>query len=200
MAYACVYFEGGGQGKDSQRELRKGMAHFLNQSRGEYGEWRIKCVACGSRKSAYDDFVKALNDTKNIAYKILLVDSETPVNKTPWEHLAENEGWTNPNCPDDQCHLMVQIMESWIIADPSALRMYYGPRFILKEIPVNDNIEILDKSTVYDALKRATRRTEKKGYHKIRHASELLKQMDPTKVRIKAEHCDRLFKILESVL
>ena len=184
--------------KDRKKAMRKGMSQFLNQMREEYGEGHIKCIACGSNFETYSNFKKSLEDYPN-AFNILLVDSDSHVRSAPWDYVLERFGWGKGNCVDEQCHLMVQLMESWIISDITALKGFYGPKFIESDIPDVDDVETLDGTHIKDSLKKATRRTEKKGYRK-RHASEILMKMNPSTVRGKASHCDRLFKVLESII
>jgi hypothetical protein len=49
-------------------------------------EVELELTFCGSRNSAYQDFVKAGEDYRN-AFVALLVDSEGPVTHPPWRHL-----------------------------------------------------------------------------------------------------------------
>lgn len=58
------------------------------------------------------------------------------------------------------------------------------------------NLEAVAKDNVAKALAEATRDTQKGSYHKVRHASDLLKQIDPAKVQKRCRHCVRLFETL----
>ena len=40
----------------------------------------------------------------------------------------------------------------------------------------------------------------KSRYHKIRHARDLLSRIDPTRVRQRCGHCDRLFSKLSALI
>ena len=88
---------------------------------------------------------------------------------------------------------MVQTMEAWIIADAGALAAYYGQNFNANDIPRNKNLEEVAKAALATALERATRNTQKGAYHKIRHASDLLKRIAPEKVRQRCPNCERMF-------
>ena len=84
-------------------------------------------IASGDRVSTFRDFCEALRQHRD-DYIILLVDSEGPVGKSPWQHLAERVGdqWRRPDAvADDQAQLMVEVMESWFFADKAALIAYY---------------------------------------------------------------------------
>jgi len=116
-------------------------------------------------------------------YSVLLVDSETAVTATPWLHLNTREGdnWRRPSGAGvDQAHLMVQVMESWFLADRQTLFAYYGQRFLRNSLPRQQNIEKIDKEKVLETLRHASRHTQKGIYHKTRHGFELLELIDPS--------------------
>ena len=58
------------------------------------------------------------------------------------------------------------------------------------------DLELVSKAVVAQALKQATERTMKGRYHKIRHASALLKRIDVEKVKTRCPHCARLFRTI----
>lgn len=95
-------------------------------------------------------------------------------------------------------HLMVQCMEAWIVADPEALASFYGQYFKANALPVRQNLEEEPKQDLYDKLDKATsdRRLNKGGYGKIRHASELLKRVEPAKVAVR---CPRFVTFTRSL-
>ena len=95
---------------------------------------------------------------------------------------------------------MVQTMETWIVADPEALRRYYGQGFHAGALPMRPNLEEEPKASVEDSLERATERTQKGRYDKIRHASELLQRMDAETVKTRCHHCRRLFDDLGQMI
>src|ERR1051326_7318499 len=180
-----VYVEGGGDKKDTKALVKQGFRVFLNDLFILAEEKRIKfyVIACGSRNSTLDDFRTALR-THQEAFNILLVDSDAPVTKTPRQHLHNSaRNWNLNNIEDEQCHLMVQVMETWVIADINALERFYGKGFNRKIIPKTRDIEEIDKAALYSSLEAATRITQKGRYHKIRHGPEILKRADVSKVR-----------------
>lgn len=194
-----VYVEGGGDGKDTRRLVKKGFRAFLNgiAERGRPKGVRFDIIACGSIQSTVDDFSTALR-THPDAFNVLLVDSDGPVQSGILQHLLARGGWNlSGMVGEDQCHLMVQVVEAWLVADLTALQHYYGQRFNATSIPKNPNVEELDRDTLYSSLKAATRMTQKGEYHKIQHGPELLKRVDVSKVRGAAPHCERLLATLE---
>lgn len=192
-----IYIEGGGDSRSARDELRRGFGTFFRSlrdlARSRRIGWRI--ALCGSRESAYGDFVTALQTHPN-SFNVLLVDAEAPVTVPPWKHLCRNDGWSGSGTGDDHCHLMVQLSETWFIADIGTLSSFYGAQFNPNPIPGNARVETVPKDAVLEALKKATRSTQKGEYHKIRHAALLLEKIDVAVVRRKAPHCDRLFNIL----
>ncbi len=187
-----LYVEGGGN-KDSRNELRKAFNSFFSElvKKGKDKDIQLRMIPCGSRNSAYEDFAKAVEDHRD-AFVALLVDSEGPVTQPPWRHLTWNPCGKN----DDHCHLMVQMMEAWFIADYIKLKEYYGPGFNENAIPKDKDIERIEKARLDSVLKDATRNTGKKTYDKTRDAPKLLALISASKVRQASRHCDRLFNVL----
>lgn len=198
-----IYVEGGG-GKDSKDQLRQAFSRFLTDPRVAARErntrWRV--VLCGSREDAYRAFQRHLNNPALPEGPVfLLVDADRPVSGPVREHLSAGETrWNLSFASERQCHLMVEVMESWFLADPSALEAFYGRGFAANQIPHRTDVEEIPKSQVYDSLERATRNTRKGRYDKADHAPQILKNLDPAAVRGRAPHCDRLFRALAEVL
>ena len=97
----------------------------------------------------------------------------------------------------DRIHLMVQVMETWIVADPEALAA--GQHFHANVLPTHQNLEEICKTQIINALERATERTRKGRYDKVSHA-DLLARIDPEKVRQRCTHCARLFDTLRATI
>src|SRR6266511_2930891 len=192
-----MYVEGGGEGSQTKAAVREGFQRFLQDivraAQSQKVRWQI--VACGPRKAAFENFLMAL-DTHPNAFNVLLVDSEGPVNHGPKEHLKSRDGWNLPDISAEHYHLIVQMMEAWLVADRDALSSFYGQRFNVNAILRNPNVEQISKQDLESALKEATRHTAKGEYHKIHHGPKILSQLDVSRVRKAAIHCNRLFMIL----
>jgi Domain of unknown function (DUF4276) len=195
-----IYIEGGGDGKNTKALIRQGFSQFFKPlvelARSKKVKWNI--IICGSRDNAFKDFKTALKDHTE-AFNILLVDAEAPVKlESPWQHLKLRDNWDKPSGVDDsQCHLMVQAVEAWFIADISTLKRFYGQGFKENSIPRNPNVETIAKDDLEPSLKAATNKTTKGEYHKINHASKLLELLDVATVRQASPYCDRLFTTLQ---
>lgn len=195
MSGIMIFMEGGGDKRDGKVALRQGMDALLAPLKLAAGNkaLRWELTPCGSRNAAFRQFRNAVNAGKD-AFVVLLVDAEAPVSMTPKQHLASRDGWEIDFVDEDAFHLMVQVMETWLIADADALATYYGHEFRRNVLPRRENLEDVPKRDVEQALNRATERTTKGRYHKIKHASALLREIDRCKVRKRCHHCDRLFK------
>ena len=198
MSRLTIYVEGGGTSAGQRKRLREGMDVFLADLKDMARKRRrgLRLVPCGGRRMAYEAFANARDHAEDGETVVLLVDSEAPVTAAaPAAHLRERQGdqWELAGVPDDHIHLMVQVMETWIVADPDALAGYCGQGFRANALPNRQDLQEKGKEAVASALERATRHTQKGSYHKLRHGSELLKLIDAAKVRQRCRHCERLF-------
>ena len=197
----AIYMEGGGEGNATKAALRQGMDTFLQPlkevARNKALSWKLVC--CGPRNEAFQRFRDAIN-SRDDAVNVLLVDAEGPVNKSPRRHLRDRDGWNLSFTREDTVHLMVQTMETWIVADSEALKDYYGQNFRTNRLPRATNLETVPKPTIERSLDEATEPTQKERYHKIRHASDLLKRIDVESVKARCAHCQRLFDDLGRII
>ena len=207
MSAVTIYMEGGGIKLGTKKKLRDGMIDFLKRglNKAENAKKRkLNIVCCGDRRRTYYAFRNARKYPNGDEVVILLVDAEDPVTSlTVVEHLRNraDDGWDLTGAPENYVHLMVQTMETWIVADRTALKKFYGQGFHEQSLPLHENLEEVSKKAVANALDRATKRTRTKGrYHKIQHASQLLGLIDPGKVRRRCRHCELLFSTLGAVL
>ena len=159
----AIYMEGGGEGNATKAALRQGMDTFLQPlkevARDKMLPWKLVC--CGPRNEAFQRFQNAVS-SKDDAVNVLLVDAEGPVNQSARDHLRDRDEWDLSFAREDTIHLMVQTMETWIVADSEALKSYYGNRdFKAKELPKATDLETEPKAKVERSLREA--RTHKRG-------------------------------------
>ncbi len=192
-----IYVEGGGDQRSGKASVQEGFSKFLSSLKEMAREHHIRwyVVACGSRQSTFNAFDIALRQHPD-AFNVLLVDAEGPVTQSAWEHLEDRDHWPIRGIPDDHCHLMVQVMEAWAVADLETLRRFYGQGFNQNSIPGQEDVELIAKADLERALIQATRNTQKGEYHKIRHGPKILALVDVNKIRNRARHCDRMFTTL----
>ena len=134
----------------------------------------------------------------------MLVDSEAFVKdaddgiKRPKQHLQTRDpSWDMQSMNEKQIHLMVQVMESWFVADPETLANFYGQNFNRNAIPKNNEVEKIEKLKIETALVESTKNTTKGKYHKIQHGAKILAIINPNIVRGKALYCDRFLKAID---
>jgi hypothetical protein len=193
----AVYFEGGGDSAETKAALRQGMSAFLkplvDAARQRRCRWSV--TSCGGRDHACEAFLDALGKEPE-KFNVLLVDSEAGVASLPRAHLQQRDNWSLHGAQEDQVHLMAQCMEAWLVADREALAGYYKQGFNAKALPDRINLEEEPKTHIYAALEAATRQTQKGSYGKIKHASQLLRQVSPEKAQTRCPHCRRLFETI----
>ena len=160
---------------------------------------RWKLVCCGPRDEAFRSFRNAARNGE-AAIVLLLVDAEGPVATGPCEHLQAGDKWDMTGVDAQSVHLMVQTMETWIVADVDALSRYYGQGFNAGALARAVDPESVAKQDLERSLRRATERTGKGRYRKIAHASDLLQRIDAETVRARCRHCQRLFAELGGMI
>ena len=129
------------------------------------------------------------------------MDSEDALTlgSSTWHHLLNRDGWGRPEgADDDQAFLMVQVMETWFLADRDALRKYFGAKLNEKAFKKWPKLEDLSKDAVLDVLERATASCRKR-YSKGKTSFELLAIVDPAQVEAACPHAKALLEKLRTV-
>lgn len=209
MKDIAIYVEGGGNrmdSKDAKAALRIGFDQLLNSqkqaARNKKLGWRL--VPCGNRDRAYKAFANAIKTSGLETVTVLLVDSEESIppeveirkEESPAERhirlqtnartrcnfLARRDSWDFSDINPEQVHLMVQCMETWIVADRKALQEFYGQGFRANLMPVRNDLEDEPKQNIYKQLELASKDSRKGAYSKITHASKLLSLIDSQKI------------------
>lgn len=186
--FTKIYVEGGGdKNKAAQTGLRRAFSEFLKKS----GVSRLPAVvACGARDEAFKDFCIA--HQAGDGHPMLLVDSEAPVTtNSRWTHLKDRDKWDRPaGSTEEQCHLMVQQMESWFLADKERLAEYFGAGFNVKKLPQAANVEGIDRHDVIKAIELQAGHSKRGGYRKGADQATILGMLRPEFVRQASFHCD----------
>ena len=180
-----IYFEG-------DARLRPGFHKFLSQivQAARARRCCVDLIATGG--TPVQDFRDGLRTHQN-AWNILLLDSDMPFNGSLVE-LCHSKS-LDPS-REASVFWMVQIMESWFLADLAALRAYYGNSLQEEDLRGNPRVEDRPKEDVYYGLKSATQETKRGEYHKTKHAPSLLAAVEVSLVRAAAPNCDRMFRII----
>jgi Domain of unknown function (DUF4276) len=199
MVAVKIYAEGGGEGELSDIQFRQAWAAFFKAS-GLKG--RMPRVIRGKgRKRTFDLYTTAVATRAADELPLLLVDSEEAVRPehTVWQHLQHRDGWHQPRGAGvDDAFLMVQVMETWFLADREALRSYFGPRLRENAFAEWPDLEAVPKATVLSTLENATANC-KTAYRKGRVSFELLSSVDPARVEQRCPHARRLLTRLRTL-
>lgn len=200
-----IYIEGEKKNKTSNISLREGFSTFFNDLRTKARENRIKfdVILCGNSAETFKDFLLGIKSHPK-SFVAFLIDSDAEVNEEDSPKLFlqkqdKSKNWDWKLVKDEQCHLMVQIMESWFLADVEALKGFYNQQFNQNAIPKTKDVEKISKDIVESSLNNATKKTQKGIYseNKLKHSSELLSRINVEIVKERAKHCERIFQILE---
>lgn len=202
-----LFVEGGGDQNELGAKCRKGFRSFLEKAGLKGNMPRI--LPCGSRNSAFERYREAVLKGQKA---VLLVDSEAPVHVNceqgtpqdwlPWSHLkyGSGDGWNKPRGESEEdCHLMVECMECWILADRKTIISYFGKGFRESALPSDKKPpESVGKTEVLAGLKMATRDCAQKGtYRKGKRSYELLVEIDVAKVVVTCPWAARFVNSLE---
>lgn len=191
-----LYIEGGGDNRRLGAQFREGWAKFFEAA--GLGGRMPKVVRGGSRTQTFDRFETDVRGRSTDVVPLLLVDSEHPVDASHsvWQHLRVSDGWRKPvGAGDNDAFLMVQVMETWFLADRDALRRYFGSRFAENALGQWAKLEDVPKATVLAALHKATERCPNR-YGKGGVSFELLAQVDSARVEASCPHGKDLLKRL----
>ena len=197
-----IYIEGGARNQDraASAALRRGFSMFLTKLCPEIRAKNIKLntVIVGSTELTCKIFTQA-NEKSPDKFFILLVDSDVAVDeaeksKTFLQNNPKLVKCDLSNVEENQCHLMVQVMETWFLADVETLKNHFGRDFKENKLRKTVSIEAIAKDDVLDSLKTATQTRRSSGYQKLKDGAKLLEKINPRKVREAAPHCEKLFK------
>lgn len=191
-----LYVEGGGRGtnKNATIKLQQGFDSLLKELKELARAKKIsfKVIPSGSTDETYEEFIFSIKHSSQ-SFNLLLVDSDKPLEDkdTPKIFLQREKKWDLKKVEENQCHLMVQIMESWFLADSETLKSFYGQKFNSNAIPKTKDIEKILKDSVESSLDSATKNTQKGIYseNKLKHSSELLAKLSVEIIKVRAKHC-----------
>lgn len=197
---AKIYIEGGGDSNESLETLfRRSWKKFF-ESAGLRGRMP-QVVRGGPRDRTFDLFATAIAKPTSAQVPLLLVDSEGQVKAghSVWEHLQARDKWNQPGgAGENQAFLMVQLMETWFLADRAALKKHFGNQFKENALKQWPQLEGVPKETVLDALKKATTNCSS-PYAKGKVSFELLEKTDPTLIEDTCPHAKALLDRLRTL-
>ncbi|HTU46240.1 MAG TPA: DUF4276 family protein [Bryobacteraceae bacterium] len=184
-----VYFEGDGT-------LRGGFEKFFSETVELARTHRVdlRFIAARDGPAAYEKAFRSDSEALNI----LLKDSEEPLPRDV-RVLCRRHGISPSRAKN--VFWMVQLMESWFLADPVAVERYFNDqKFSRRALKSTTDVEKIQKTEVNRRLRRATFRTKKGAYHKTKHAPHLLERLDPKLVKERAENCRKFFIAIQAMI
>ena len=187
-----LYIEGGGDGQLHDTLFRQAWRRFFEAA--GLGGKLPQVVRGGGRAQTFDAFATAVRSSVGQQVSLLLVDSEGPVDadRTARRHLEARDNWQPPSgAADDQVFLMVQLMETWFLADRELLETYFGGSLRGKHLPEWPDLESVPKRTVLAALEKATAGCARR-YSKGKVSYELLGRLSPKRVETACPHANAL--------
>lgn len=196
-----IYIEGGGDSKLQHVQCREGFRKLFGKA-GFTGRMP-GTFAGGGRGSTFDAFKTAVAAGDKVAYPVLLVDSEDPVDTmTDWEHLQFRDKWERPTgVADEQAQLMVTCMETWIMADRTALDQVFGPQLQMSALLPETSLERRSRDVVQNALQHATRACGRdRAYSKGRRSFQALSHLNSATLKLCLPHFRQLIETLERLL
>ena len=207
---AKIYIEGGGDRKSSHSKDRKicfrtGWRRFF--AAAGLGGRMPRVVRGGGRDETIDKFHTALKNPEKDILPLLLVDSEGGVQAghSAWEHLETQKSETRskpwrrpPGAVDDQAFLMVQVMETWFLADRDGLKSFFDQAFVENAIRPWPDLESVRKDDVLDTLRRATAKC-RVPYSKGNTSFDLLGHICPSQVEEACPHAKEILDRLRAL-
>jgi hypothetical protein len=168
-------------------DLRQGLSKLLEQKL----KGKLPKMILGGGKS---QTIKKFKTNKLKAQQfLLLIDLDKPE-----EYLKSDLEANELSEYSENIFYMVQEMENWFLSQPDILDRFYGKdnngKFVSQKLPKKKAIEIAHPD---EEPQRLTKNTKRGEYHKIKHAVELLKLLDCTKLENEFSEFKRLIEKLK---
>lgn len=176
-----------GEPNSPNGDLRMGLSKLLSQKL----KGKLPTIIIGGGKS--QTIRKFKTNKLKADVSLLLVDLDKP--ETERENDLKSENLIEHK---DKVFYMIQEMESWFISQPEVLDKFYGSAGGGKKI--SDKIpkkKVTDIEHPDEELMRITKNFPKGKYHKIKHAVELLKLLDASKLETEFSDFRRLIEIIK---
>lgn len=159
----------------------------------------LEVVARGSTEHTIKSYVEGVRQFSPQCSVALLVDADGPVMGTPAKHIeAKLNSAHAPAQARNNIFLMVQCMESWLIADANALASCFGNKLRPRALPQNPDIELVARRDVASALDDAVKGTPAGQYRKVRDAIKILEKLSPEAVAKRSKHARMLHEFLRN--
>ncbi|MDR3700742.1 MAG: DUF4276 family protein [Candidatus Sulfopaludibacter sp.] len=180
-----IYNEGGGAGAYLDERFREGWTTFFEKAGLQNRMPRP--IRGGGRRQTFDLFKTAVRNRRPNELPLLLVDSEEvpTAGRSTWQHLKwhTTDNWEQPNgAGDNDALLMICCMETWLVADRSTLRAFFGQHWRERALPKWQTLEEISKEQVFRALDSATAACGSRRYAKGSLSFKLLREIVPAEI------------------
>lgn len=197
---AIIYIEGGGDHNEKlATQFRRSWKKFFQAANLQGNLPRV--VRGGSRDDTFKRFASAVRKPNPKRIPLLLVDSEDAIatGQSVWSHLQTRDEWIKPHgTTEDRAFLMVQAMETWLVADRESFHRYFGEGFNAAALPMWQNLEAVPKKDLFESIKKATRHCST-PYAKGKVSFDLLAATAPSQVSAACPHAKRLLDHLAQI-
>ena len=161
---------------DTNGDLRQGFENLLKKELAE----KMPRIKLGN---GITQTIDKFSNTEGV--KFLLIDLDGNAE-------SKAERCKKLNLPESLTFFMVQAMEAWFLSQPDILNDFYKKDL---KIPQKHASEI-DKPD--RELRKLTKNSDKKEYHKVRHAVELLSKLDVKKLKNDFPDFNNLIDVLKN--
>ena len=180
-----VVVEGGGDAKVQDGPFREGYGSFLRKMAPSEVDGRPVALEVVRGKGGPNAVDKSVQQKRQYphALVILLIDSERPVAEgaSVWAAIKAGHGVDRPSGAEEgHAFLMVQCVETWLVADPDALAAYYGQGFKRERLPKRTDLEEEPKADVQRKLEAAVGGIG--GGYRHGDSARLIEKVDPERV------------------
>ncbi len=160
-----LIIEGGSDTRNG--ELRRGFYQLLSK---EVEDGLIPRIQMGDSKK--ESIKKFLSSKNSVSLLIDLDHKESFRMQDIDEHNLQSK--------QEHVFYMIQEMEAWFLSQPDLLTSFY------KDIDWEDfkDTNVCEISKPSETLQERTRRSSSRKYHKIKHAVELLPQLDTKRLAV----------------
>lgn len=180
-----IIIEGGGPGKQADSAFREGYRKFIDKIVASViGELPValEIVRGEGRGKAHRKFShqKSLHPE---ALVLLLIDSDDGYSAGDpiWAFLERRDHVKKPTwAREDHVYLMVDCVETWIVADLEALKSHYGQSFNSGALPKQNDLEKVPHSELQSKLEQATRKCRRTYSHG--DSAELIAKVTPGRI------------------
>ena len=167
---------------DTNGDLRQGFENLLKKELAE----KMPRIKLGNGITQTIDKFSNTPEGINEGVKFILIDLDGHADN-------KAERIRKFNLPESLTFFMVQAMEAWFLSQPDILNDFYKKDL---KIPQKHASEIDNPDR---ELRKLTKNSDKKEYHKVRHAVELLSKLDVKKLKKDFPDFNNLIDVLKNV-